>query len=254
MVGEPAAKKQTHRGRASAPSSVEARPRGRVASDLLPRADLRFSRRRSDDRAGSPAEQARVTHLDAEGSRAAAARDARLTDPAHARRCDSSHRRAHGRRLHPGASVTLATLPGPAVLVVRVAGLEEVQAGLADEDPRAVGLDSNAEESRALCLAAVAGLLADAFGLPDVRPTPGRTLSGAPAMRSLGAVAPRLLTSNRGAAALARQLEPPSGSAVRRDHDEGSACLERSPSTTGADHAGASAAPGDPSRPTSDAR
>ena len=159
-----------------------------------------------------------------------------------------------GRRRCPEASVPLPALPGPAVLVVRVAGLEEVQAGLADEDPRTVGLHSDAKERRALCLAAVAGLLADAIGLPDVRPTPGRTLSGAPAMRSLGAVAPRLLTSNRGAAILARRLEPPSGSAIRRDHDEGSACLERSPSTTGADHPAASAAPGDPSRPISDAR
>ncbi len=254
MVGEPAAKKQTHRGRASAPSSVEARRRGRVASDLLPRADLRFSRRRSDDRAGSPAEQARVTHLDAEGSRAAAARDARLTDPAHARRCDSSHRRAHGRRLHPGASVTLATLPGPAVLVVRVAGLEEVQAGLADEDPRAVGLDSNAEESRALCLAAVAGLLADAFGLPDVRSTPGRTLSGAPAMQPHEAVARRLGTANRGPVILAREFQPLSGGAVRRDRDLEPGCPERSPPTTGAARPGGSAAPGDRSRPTADAR
>ena len=242
MVGEPAAEKQTDPRHALAPSSVEARTRGRDAPDLLARS--RSSGCTAPRRSEASFAIARGPDGDRHGRRDAAAPRATIAPPPY----------APGRRRCPDASVPLPALPGPAVLVVRVAGLEEVQAGLADEDPRTVGLHSDAKERRAPCLAAIAGLLADAFGLPDVRPTPGRTLSGAPAMRSPGAVAPRLLTSNRGAAALARRLEPPSGSAVRRDHDAGSACLERSPSTTGADHPGASAAPGDPSRPTSDAR
>ena len=172
---------------------------GALPPIFIPGADLRAVRGHSDDPARSLAEKARVTDLDAEGSRAAAARDSEPRRPS----ARSLLRFRTPQGAYPGASVPLATLPGPAVLVMLVARLEEVQTSLADEDPRPIGLDSNTEECRALCLAAVAGLLADAFGLPDVRSTPGRARSSAPAMQPLGAVAPRLHTSNRGAAILA---------------------------------------------------
>ena len=159
---------------------------------------------------------------------------ASFTNAVRARGCGRGGCGARRGRLRLGASVALAALPGPAVLIVLVARLEEVQAGLADEDPRPIGLDSNAEECRALCLAVVAGLLTDAFGLPDVRSTPGWTLSGAMASQPCEVRAPRLLATDRPAAIAARESGSPSPrtarlAAVLREPRHGYPCLEHHP-------------------------